>query len=375
MAGYYVHENYIVDGINTCPGVQKKVLEQINTIGTKTQISEVVVDLKSNSLKNKLLRRLPGGSNLYHWDDIFDYIINPDFVYIRKPLLDYGSHLFLRQIRKKYPDAKMLLEIPTYPYDREYLVNYKRIPMFLKEWFYRNQLKKFVNRIVTYSDDKKIFGIPTICIQNGINVKEHPVRNPKKDTSEIHLIAVACFQRAHGYERIIKGLGEYYRTGGSRRVILDLVGSGDEVELYKQLADSLELQENVVFWGPRHDAELTEVFDKADIGLAPFGFYKHGIEVSSALKLREYLARGLPVVAGSRQDVFTEETFSYYLEFPNNDSTVDIKRIVDFYDRIYHGTETYKDVICNIRKYAEENVTWEKTFCPVVTYLLTDGIK
>ena len=87
------------------------------------------------------------------------------------------------------------------------------------------------------------------------------------------------------------------------------------------------------------------------------------------MKLREYLARGLPVAAGSKQDIFTNETFAYYLEFSNDDSTIDMNRIVDFYDVIYNNTETYADVIHNIRMYAEENIAWKKMLKPVMRYL------
>lgn len=369
MAGYYVHENYMVDGVITCPGVQKKVWEQMKVFGMAFPVQEVVFDLKPQTILNKLQRRLPWDANTYNWSPVLDQIVDPDFVYIRKPLLDSGSHRFLKQLRKKYPKVKVLLEIPTYPYDKELIAGIQDYPLFWKEWIYRNKLHRYVDRIVTYSSDETIFGIQTICIQNGVNVEEHPIRENKGSPNEIHMIAVACFQRYHGYERAIKGLAAYYRQGGTRNVILDMVGGGDELDAYKKLTESLDMQDHVVFWGPRHGEELKQVFNLADIGLGSFGFYKIGLEVASSLKLREYLARGLPVIGGSRQDLFTEETFPYYIEFPNDDSDLDMERITAFYDRMYRGQETYDAVIRNIREYAQENVTWKKTFAPVMEYV------
>ena len=369
MAGYFIHENYIVDGVNTYPGVQKKVWEQIKVMEMDFPVSEVLLDLKPHTIINKLLRRLPWDANTYEWNAIIDQIKDPDFIYIRKPLLDRGFHKFMKQFRKKYPDARVLLEIPTYPYDKEMLAGIQDYPLYWKELIYRNKLRNYVDRIVTYSDDNTIFGIQTICIQNGINVEEQPVRELKANPDEIHLIAVASFQKYHGYERAINGLAEYYRAKGTRRIILDMVGGGDELPAYKKLAESLNMQDHVVFWGPKHGEELKQVFNQADIGLGSFGFYKIGLEVASSLKLREYLARGLPVIGGSSQDLFTEETFPYYLEFSNDASNLDMERIVAFYDRIYKNRETYEAVVQNIREYAENNVTWKKTLAPVMEYL------
>ncbi|MBQ6719169.1 MAG: glycosyltransferase [Oscillospiraceae bacterium] len=369
MTGYYIHENYIEDGVITVPGVHKKVGEQIKIMGLDFSVQEVLLNPKPNTTMNKLLRRLPWGSNTYYWDEIIDQIVDPAYIYIRKPLLDNGLHKFLKQFRKKYPKTKILLEIPTYPYDKEMITGVKDYPLYWKELIYRNKLQQFVDRVVTYSDDKTIFGIPTICIQNGVNVTEHPIRETKANTDEIHLIAVASFQKYHGYERVINGLAEYYRHNGTRKIVLDMVGGGDELAEYRKLTELLNLQEHVVFWGPKHGEKLKQVFDQADIGLGSFGFYKIGLTVASSLKLREYLARGLPVIGGSRQDLFTEETFPYYLEFPNDASNLDMERIIAFYNQVYRNDETYEEVVQRIRKYAEENVTWKKTFAPVMEYL------
>ena len=46
-----------------------------------------------------------------------------------------------------------------------------------------------------------------------------------------------------------------------------------------------------------------------------------------------------------------------------------MERIIDFYNRIYRNRETYEEVVQHIREYAEENVTWKKTFAPVMEYL------
>lgn len=366
--GYYIHEKTMLNG-HVFSGVQKKINEQIKVLRCLTSIKELTLELRSSDAIAKVLKRIPFGPSAFCWERLIYQIENPEFIYIRKCLFDRGMYNFLKQIKKKYPMVKIVLELPTYPYDQELFAEKKNLLMYPNEVYFRNKLYKFVDRIVTFTDDKEIFGIPAISIQNGVNIEEYPIKKSKLENSEIHLTAVASFQKYHGYERVINGLAEYYNAGGNRRIVLDMVGGGQELATYKDLVRSANLQEHVVFWGPQYGDELNDVFDQADIGLGSFGFYKIGLEIASSLKLREYLARGLPVIGGSRQDLLTEETFPYYLEFPNDETNLDMERIIAFYDRIYCDAESNEQVVRQIRQYAEENVSWKKTFIPVMEYL------
>lgn len=67
---------------------------------------------------HKIIRRLPFNlfvnTRPYHND-----FNDTDFLYIRKMALDYPVLLFLKKYKKNNPNGKILLEIPTYPYDQE----------------------------------------------------------------------------------------------------------------------------------------------------------------------------------------------------------------------------------------------------------------
>ena len=102
--------------------------------------------------------------------------------------------------------------------------------------------------------------------------------------------------------------------------------------------------------------------------MGSFGFYKLDLDKASSLKTREYLASGLPVISGCRQDIFEIAPCEYHIEFPNNSSPVDIQKIVEFYDCVF-GNKDKPDVFSRIRHYAEQNVTMEKAFSPVIDYL------
>ena len=50
----------------------------------------------------------------------------------------------------------------------------------------------------------------------------------RKKDGTIVLLAVATLAKWHGYERVIKGLYNYYADGGERNIIFNIVGNGEQ---------------------------------------------------------------------------------------------------------------------------------------------------
>lgn len=69
----------------------------------------------------------------------------------------------------------------------------------------------------------------------------------------------------------------------------------------------------IVFHGRLERKQLMEVYSKCDIGVASFGLHRKGLAQGTTLKVREYLACGLPVVLGHEDPAFPKE-FSFALE-------------------------------------------------------------
>ena len=116
------------------------------------------------------------------------------------------------------------MEIPTYPYDQEY-VSFKRKIQLLVDQCFRKRLAKYVDRIITFSNYKTIFGTPTIQISNGIDFDDIPMKQHVNDTSqEIHLIGVAEIHFWHGFDRLLKGLANYYNTSPQYKVYFHIIG-------------------------------------------------------------------------------------------------------------------------------------------------------
>lgn len=367
--GYYI----CMGSGSTSLGVEKKIEMHLVEFN-KFFVTELIWVPK---VERGILKKIWGlfffVSNKFDYEQLFNKIVDPDFLFIRYPFSDKKFLYFLQRIREAYSRCKIIVEIPTYPYDKEY---WDSIDIFflIKDMLYRKKLKNYVDRFATYSVDEIIWGVPTIRMINGVVVDSIMMsRSNIKSISQrqtIRLLAVAAFQKSHGYERVIKGLAGYYRGPADRKIELYLVGNGKEVIKYKKLAKQYGVEQYIFFCGEKTGLELERIYDHMDIALGVFGLYKRKIYRSSALKIREYLAKGLPIVSGCQEDAFEQkEDYKYFLEFPNDDSVIDMQRIVDFYKSVYEADTEWEQIRREIREYARRTVDLSVTMQPVIKYI------
>ncbi|MCH5250248.1 MAG: glycosyltransferase family 4 protein [Lachnospiraceae bacterium] len=289
-----------------------------------------------------------------------------DWIYNRYGMMDTFYYRVLKRLH--HNGARVLIEIPTYPYSGE---KQKGIAYRLMYWWdalYLKKMHKVTDRILTYSQDEMIWKIPTIRIMNGIDIAEitPAVKTAKKDDT-INLLAVALMQLSHGYERLLYGLKQYYDEGGSRKIVCHFVGDGPEKATYERIVSEEKLDDHVFFYGKKDGKELDEIYNKCDLGICSLGAYKKNVFWSSELKSREYLAKGIPIVSGVETDIFCVVDKQYYLLFSNDASWIDMEKIVNFYDTIYR---TDGNVVSdNIRNMAERYLSIEITMKPICDYI------
>ncbi|AEX85651.1 glycosyltransferase [Marinitoga piezophila KA3] len=363
MKGLYITKEDILNP--EMNGVFRKIYGQISAF-KKSEInidfvyfkgSKMVINNDSKkSYSSKFKRNLSMFSDILKFTDITNY----DFLYIRYPFSTKDFISFLKKI-KSY-NLKVFVEIPTFPYDDE-IHNFKQKLKLYNDKIYRNFLKKFVDYIVTYSEHDEILGIKTIKIVNGIDVDKIPVRSPlPKNKNRIDLIGVANVSKWHGYDRLIKGLEEYYKNKYEKEVYFHIVGEGPELENLKLLTQNLKLDKFVIFHGFKTGKDLDELFNLADVGIGSLGMYRIGLKKGAILKLREYCSRGLPFIYGYDDSDF--DSFKYAFKVPNNSSIIHINEIIDFYEKFKD-----RDYINEIRKYAEKNLSWAVKLKPIIEKL------
>ena len=233
---------------------------------------------------------------------------------------------------------KCITEIPTYPYDSEfkgYPLKYK-IPLYIDKLF-RKALAKKMEAIVTFSNEETIFGKRTICISNGIDLDSIPIHNPKKQ-NDIHLIAVAEIHYWHGFDRLVAGMGEYYKLNpDARKVFFHVVGWEDDrgttsngYLTVEQTAKKYNIGQYVVNHGKLFGDKLDEVFNQCVFAIGSLGRHRSGITKIKTLKNREYAARGIPFIYSETDNDFEDKP--YIIKAPADESPVNIRQIIDFID-------------------------------------------
>lgn len=331
--------------------VEESTLKEINTFS----YSNFTVYNK-NSIIRKIKEFFRYNSSLTFLDDIIDlYKIDILYYRIAPPINKLFSLAKKRELIK-------IIEIPTYPFENEFKKARGSIEYNL---FWKNGMKKFENFadiIVaissdnTFNVDKKI-----VLINNGIRLEDIKIKNQNKHSS-INLLSIANVAFWHGYDRIIKGLYEYYKKNPNKEVYYHSVGEGPELENLKNLVKELKLEKYVIFHGTKVGEELDKIVDDSDIAFGSLGNHRKGLYGDSALKNREYCARGIPFVIASNDQDF-QESFPYVFRIPKDDSPVDIDKVINWYENL---SKKHPDYSLEMRKYAEENLSWDAKMKPVI---------
>ena len=319
--------------------------------------------------------KLSGLRQRISYNCIFDYCIREgiEFVYARcfQNANPWLIHLF-KKMRKAGIHA--VTEIPTYPYDAEFVGFPFLTRMNLKiDQLFRNKLSAQMDAIVTFSDAKEIFGQRTICISNGVDLDSIPLHQPlaiSHSPSAIHLIGVAEVHYWHGYDRLIAGIGEYYSqqlTVNSQHpdVYFHIVGGVAPSEMYdsihapgfKELMNKYNIADHVIFHGQLFGDALTEVFNQCQFAIGSLARHRSGITNIKTLKNREYATRGIPFIYSEQDSDFDHQPF--VLKAPADESPIDISQLIDFVDNIHMSP-------ADIRK-SVEHLSWKIQMQRVVT--------
>ncbi len=363
--GYYIHFD-----ARKSIGVSKKIDMQIKAFNTRFSVQEIQITATPRNLFQRIIGLLPFASITRDYEEAWQRIDNPDFVYVRRTVADHDYMSFLSRIIKKYPKCKIIVEIFTYPYDKDDFGKWNAWPFYIKELMQRKKHRQYIDRFVTYSEDKEIFGVPTICTTNGVDVQQIKITSGTYLPNQITMVGVAYMQRQHGYERVISGLKDYYKKGNvKKKVCLYLVGDGPEKERYQKLVQCYDLQEYVKFYPTVTGEKLDEIYEQSDIALASFGFYKAGVYLNSSLKVYECLAKGLPFATGC-SIAGIEKDCPFMFEFPNNKSVIDIAQIVRKFEKLRNnGSKSKEELAKEIHLFAEQNFSMEIVMGPIIDYI------
>ena len=294
---------------------------------------------------------------------IYDYCAHEGIEFIYARCFQNANPWLIRFFKKlRKAGIQSVTEIPTYPYDNEFK-NFSRKARFgLKiDQLFRRRLYKNMDALVTFSDATEIFGQRTIRISNGVDFDSIPLHQPSAishQPSELHLIGVAEVHVWHGFDRLVAGLGEYYKNGGQREVIFHVVGGVHPNERYRgndyhpgiqNIIDKYGIADKVIFHGTMFGDELTNVFNQCQFAIGSLARHRSGITVIKTLKNREYATRGIPFIYSEQDSDFDGQP--YVLKAPADESPIDIQRIIDFVDHFSMKPEEIRKTV--------EHLTWK----------------
>ncbi len=338
-------------------GVVNKLIGQIDGFThNKVKIDYVIHDDRYIYLNSKVVFKLKSsGPNVYFKWRFFDYLPHELLegytqIIIRHGVATLSFLRFLKTIKKINPKAKILIDMPTYPYSKEWKGISGKLVM-LVDGALSSQLKKHVDYILHSGKEIEIFGIPTFPFSNGISLENVKIRSPKKSIGRWTFLAIGKWQYWHGLDRLIQGLHQYVSTG-KKDVRLKIVGTGPVEKDLKQLVKNFDLEKYVDFEGVLVGADLDASFDDADIGIGTLGLFRKGVRIDSSLKHREYVGRGLPFVLAGEETDFTDD-LSFIHQVGAKEGPINIEAIVSFLKQA-----DAKTMSIAAGAYAEKHLTW-----------------
>lgn len=360
-------------------GVAKKVLDHIAVFSKQFDVYLIYYGDNGIIVKhnNKVICKEYGGSHrrfkLYKETVELAKRIQFEYVYVRYPKSDKQFIDMLRHISKS--GASIVCEIPTYPYHGNSTESIKTFAISIVDRVYRKRMRKYVQRILTFSDDDTIFNIPTIRTINGVLFDNIEIVAHKKKNSTINLISVATNYSCHGFDRIIKGMEEYYAKGGKQELIFQIVGNGPAIKDYADLIAACEHVEGKVrLIGYKTGDELKEIYDESDIAVNSLALYRLKLKKESTLKTKEYIAKGLPIISSTIVDGLDDYGNQRFVcLFPDCGDIIDIKSIIDFYHQIYDNKNP-NHVSKEIRNIGKEICDMNITMKPVIDYYLGEEV-
>lgn len=345
--------------------VEKEGFNHANRVGVRKKVHSMMRFFELNGISPTLCE--------FVWERGFPTINidnDTDILYFRR--LEPSIKLFLKLYGlKKMKKIKIVMEIPTYPFEGEGRVLQSRIKRCSK-WMGEKLLRFAIDRIVIVGSGeaiKSLYSIPVIHANNGIFFDDISVSTKEIEKGSLNLIAVSSCFFWHGYDRLIKGLEDYYKSSYKKEINFHVVGAGDCLEEYRAMAKAADLlDKHIFFYGKLEGNELDDVYDMADMAIDCLACHRKKVSYVSALKVREYAAKGLPFATANKVDVYNDVTKEYILELPADETNINIYNIVEFYEKLDSKAGNLHQMIREaFRPYCE----WDIAYADVIKYLIS----
>jgi len=164
-----------------------------------------------------------------------------------------------------------------------------------------------------------VFNKPTAVIPNGIVLAtKAPLPPPQNDAPNLVFLGTKG-QVWHGVDKIVRLAKELPDW------TFHVIGP-EPADLGTQPSSNIKL------YGHLDEPEYLNVLARSDVAIGTLALHRKGMDEACPLKVREYLAAGLPTIIGYDDTDFPEEV-PYILRLPNADDSINVRRIESFVHR------------------------------------------
>lgn len=345
--GYEVEYSvYTEDGVAILQGNGKKVCEI------------------SYSSKNKRVQRYLRRNDIIKFVTKYIEKNKYDIIYLRYHFFDKVYLKLLKQARKN--GLKVVIEAHSYPcIDKNSIIMF---PVYVQDKIWEKNVCKYIDLTAAMCEFDELWKKPTVKICNAVDLDEINMHRPiNHNLDEINLIMVAYESKVHGVDRILKGIDQYKKNGGKKKIIIHFVGT--YLDSTVSLAKNSEYSSNYIFYGKLTGQALDDVYNKADIGIGSLANHRVGSYTGSSLKTIEYMAKGLPFIYGWREKII-DDTFPYAKRFELCEEEIDIFELEKFYEYICKVDSIQK----KMRDYLGEEGTWVGQLRKVIDFCEREGV-
>ena len=194
---------------------------------------------------------------------------------------------------------------------------------------------------------------PSIAISNGIDVGNIPfTKFTFFDNKTLNLIFISSiFYPWQGLERLLKSLNLYNGKVKIRLFLIGEINNNIEKSLIHEISNTnIDIQ----MLGSKYGTDIDNYFSKSTLAIGTLALFKKNMNETSALKIGEYLARGIPFIyAYNETDI--EKKCEYALKFENKENIIDIKKVIEFAEKV----SSNEKISFEMRRKAFNNSDWK----------------
>lgn len=332
------------------PGIYNKILSKVTHLSTFLDLDVISLSDKSETVDKIRFYKSDVSFEKTIEDIMSNYALTYDIVLMRYPRISkdflsvvkrYPNKFFFEHNTLEVNELKFNITSLTFK-DFAYLLfkdTNRLFNEFLRPYFdelrYGGKVLSFalggicVSNSVKRHELMRFENYKTLVQGNGVEVSEIPLIDSPLNYDNIELLFVSgSANKWHGIDRLIEGVKKYE---GHRTIIIHVVG-----RLHHSVVNQLkEIQtpHKYIEYGVVDRHRIAEISSTCNLGVGSLGLHRLGMQEGSTLKVREYMAMGLPFICGYI-DIDVPTDYPYALMYSFDDTALDFTLIDDFLEKL-----------------------------------------